>query len=150
VRVLALDLGSKRIGVAVSDATGLLASPLTTVHRTGDRVAEHSAIARLVADEEAVRVLVGLPLNMDGSRGPAARAAEDEAAGLAAMLTVPVDLVDERLTTVAADRALIERGQRAPQRRRVVDQTAAAVLLQGWLDGHRRDGRVLPGGGSVT
>jgi putative Holliday junction resolvase len=137
VRALAVDLGSKRIGVAVSDRTGVLASPVATLARTADHRAEHEAIARLVADEEVDVVLVGHPLNMDGSRGPAATAAESEAAELAARLGVPVRLVDERLTTVAADRALLARGRRAPQRRQVVDQVAAAVLLQGWLDGQR-------------
>ena len=157
-RILSLDLGTKRIGVAVSDATLILASPLTTVHRQGDRAAEHAAIARLVADEEAAGVIVGLPLNMDGSRGPAARAAEEEAAALGRVLDVPVELVDERLTTVTADRVLMGHGKRAPARRRVVDQTAAAVLLQAWLDGvggrraraARVDDRLAGGpGGSV-
>ena len=134
-RVLSLDLGTKRIGVAVSDATLTLASPLTTVHRQGDRTAEHAAIARLVAEEQAAAVIVGLPLNMDGSHGPAARAAEEEAAVLGRLLDVPVELVDERLTTVTADRVLVGQGRRAPARRRVIDQTAAAVLLQSWLDG---------------
>jgi putative Holliday junction resolvase len=135
MRVLALDLGSKRIGVAISDATGVLASPLTTLARSPDLVDE---VAGLVASEDASWVIVGLPLNMDGSRGPAAVAASAEASALAAALPVPVELVDERLTTVAADRALIGRGRRAPARRKVVDQTAAAILLQGWLDGRRR------------
>lgn len=135
MRVLALDLGTKRIGVAVSDSTGTLASPRRTLVRTGDRVAEHRLVARIVAEEEADLVLVGLPLNMDGSRGPAATAAQAEAADLAVVLDVPVELVDERLTTVSADRVLKARGARAPARRRVVDQTAAAIMLQGWLDG---------------
>jgi putative Holliday junction resolvase len=140
VRVLALDLGSKRVGVAISDPTGILASPLTTIHRRGDRDAEHREVAALVGDEGVGRVIVGLPLNMNGSWGPAARAAKEEAEMLsvalkAVGLDVPVDLVDERLTTVAADRLLIERGKRAPKRRQVVDRTAAALLLQGWLDG---------------
>ena len=134
-RVLALDLGTKRVGVAVSDATAMLASARTTVHRSGDTAHDHRTVARLVADEEAALVLVGLPLNMDGSRGPAAHSAEAEAAELAAMVGVPVLLVDERLTTVSADRMLLAQGQRAPQRRRTVDQVAAAVLLQAWLDG---------------
>jgi putative Holliday junction resolvase len=132
---LALDLGSKRVGVAVSDATGTLASPLTTVTRSGDVGADRRAIAELVAAEEAVVVVIGLPLNMDGSRGPAAQAAAEEAEALAGVLDVPVELADERLTTVVADRALIALGKRAPARRRVVDRTAATVLLQGWLDG---------------
>ena len=135
MRVLALDLGTKRVGVALSDRTGTLASPLTTIHRSGDRDAEHRAVALLVAEEDVERVLVGLPLNMDGSSGPAARAAREEAAALGALLSVPVELVDERLTTVAADRVLMAQGKRAPARRKVVDRTAAALLLQGWLDG---------------
>jgi len=138
VRVLALDLGEKRVGVAVSDATATLGSPRTTLARTGDRAAEHRAVARLVEEEAVGLVVVGLPLNMDGSRGPAARSAEAEAAALAEVLEalgVPVELADERLTTVSADRMLIGQGKRAPARRKIVDQTAAAVLLQSWLDG---------------
>jgi len=129
-RVLALDLGTTRVGVAVSDATATLASPLATV-AAGDR----ARLASLVEEEGASLVLVGLPRNMDGSLGPAARAARAEAAALADSLPVPVLLVDERLTTVSADRALREQGRRGRARRRLVDQAAAAVLLQGWLDG---------------
>ena len=135
LRVLALDLGSKRVGVAVSDATALLASPVTTIERSTDRRRDRARVAALVAEEEAALVLVGLPLNMDGSRGPAAEAAQAEAEALGAVLDVPVVLVDERLTTVSADRALLERGVRGPERRRRVDRAAAAVLLQAWLDG---------------
>ena len=135
LRVLALDLGSKRVGVAVSDATALLASPVTTIERSTDRRHDRARVAALVAEEEAALVLVGLPLNMDGSRGPAAEAAQAEAEALGAVLDVPVVLVDERLTTVSADRALLERGVRGPERRRRVDRAAAAVLLQAWLDG---------------
>ena len=135
LRVLALDLGSKQVGVAVSDATALLASPVTTIERSTDRRRDRARVAALVAEEEAALVLVGLPLNMDGSRGPAAEAAQAEAEALGAVLDVPVVLVDERLTTVSADRALLERGVRGPERRRRVDRAAAAVLLQAWLDG---------------
>ena len=135
LRVLAVDLGSKRVGVAVSDATALLASPVTTIERSTDRRRDRARVAALVAEEEAALVLVGLPLNMDGSRGPAAEAAQAEAEALGAVLDVPVVLVDERLTTVSADRALLERGVRGPERRRRVDRAAAAVLLQAWLDG---------------
>ncbi|MBV8432578.1 MAG: Holliday junction resolvase RuvX, partial [Solirubrobacterales bacterium] len=127
MRVLALDLGTVRIGVAVSDATGTLASPLTTVPRSP---AAHAAVADLVAEEGAELVIVGLPRNMDGSLGPAARAAEAEAEELRGRLAAPVLLVDERLTTVAADRALAAGGRSGRRRRQVVDQAAAAVLLQ--------------------
>lgn len=137
MRVLALDLGTKRVGVAVSDVTATLATPRTTILRSGNRDVEHRQVAQIVAEEGAVLVVVGLPLNMDGSTGPSARAARDEATALALVLDVPVEMADERLTTVVADRTLRGQGRRAPARRLVVDQTAAAVLLQTWLDGPR-------------
>ena len=132
---MALDLGSKRIGVAVSDASGTLASPRRVLTRTGDRSRDHAGIAALVAEEEAELVLVGLPLSLDGSDGPAATAARAEAAELATVLPVPVVLHDERLTTVTAHQLLEARGLDSRARRKVVDQAAAAVMLQAWLDG---------------
>lgn len=137
MRVLCLDLGSKRIGVAVSDFTGTVASPLTVLHRSKSRNADHDAIARLVRTEEAEAIVVGLPLNMDGSRGPAARSAADEAERIATVTGVPVYLHDERLTTVTAERALREANMRGEDRRQVVDKVAAAVLLQSWLDARK-------------
>lgn len=134
VRVLGIDLGAKRIGVAVSDSSGTVATPLVVIARSRSRRTDHEAIARLVREEEAVAVVVGLPLNMDGSRGPAARAAASEAEVLGTVVGVPVHLHDERLTTVTAERALREGGVRGRDRRSVVDKIAAAVLLQGWLD----------------
>ena len=134
MRVLALDLGTKRIGVATSDPGQVLASPYTVLPRSRRRVDDHQAIAALVEELEAERVVVGLPLALDGSTGPAARAALAEVDQLAAALTVPVETWDERLTTVAADRSMQARGMKAPARRKVVDQVAAAVLLQSWLD----------------
>lgn len=133
-RVVAIDLGTRRIGVAVSDPGGVLASPYSVLNRTGEPAADYEAIARIVGELGADRVLVGLPLSLDGSRGPAARAAEEEAAALGGVLDVPVELVDERLTTVVADRGMAARGVRSRKRRATVDQEAAAVLLQGWLD----------------
>jgi putative holliday junction resolvase len=132
--VLALDLGSRRIGVAVSDRSGTIASPLTVLARSGSRRQDHERIRRLVAEEEAERVIVGLPLSLDGTIGPAARGAADEAEQLSSVVDVPVETFDERLTTVSADRILLERGMRADARRRVVDKLAAAVMLQSWLD----------------
>jgi len=143
VRALGLDLGSKRIGVAVSDRSGTIASPLTVVQRSGRRSEDHRRIAALVAEEEADVVVVGLPLSLDGSAGRAARDAIAEVEQLASVVGVPVETHDERLTTVSADRVLLERGMRSPDRRRVVDKVAAAVLLQAWLDG-RRSGSAAP------
>ncbi len=137
MRALGLDLGSKRIGVAVSDLSGSLASPLTTVHRSKSRRHDHETIARLVHDEEAEVVVVGLPLSLDGSTGPAARAATKEADQLSSVVSVPVTMYDERFTTVTAERDLRELGLDARRQRAVVDKTAAAVMLQSWLD-HRR------------
>lgn len=139
MRALGLDLGTKRIGVAVSDRSGTIATPFTVIARGRTQRVDHETVARIVADEEIETVVVGLPLNMDGSEGAAATGARDEAARLATVVKVPVVLHDERLTTVSADRALIEARMRAEARRRVVDKVAAAVMLQSWLDGRRDD-----------
>lgn len=135
MRVLGVDLGSKRIGIAVSDRSGTIASPLTVIQRSGSVARDHQAIAKLVVEEEAEAVVVGLPLNMNGSAGPAAQAAVKEAKALATVVGVPVHTSDERRTTVTADRAMMEAGMNAQARRKVVDKVAAAVLLQHWLDG---------------
>lgn len=134
MRALGLDLGTKRIGVAVSDSAGTVATPVEVLRRTGDRAAEHRAIADLVAEWEAEIVVVGLPYNMDGTLGPKARAHLTEADRLGDALDVPVVPYDERLTTVTAERSLMEQQLKADARRRVVDKVAAAVMLQSWLD----------------
>ena len=134
MRALGIDLGSKRIGIAVSDRTGTIAAPLTMLQRSGSPRRDHEAIRRLVVEEEAEMLVVGLPLNMNGTSGPAAKAAVAEAAALATVVGVPVITFDERRTTVTADRALIEAGIGAQARRKLVDKVAAAVLLQTWLD----------------
>ncbi len=137
MRALGLDLGTKRIGVAVSDSDGRLATPADVVHRTGDRVGEHRAIAALVDEWEAGIVVVGVPYSLDGSVGPMARTMLAEAEQLRATLPVPVETYDERLTTVTAERSLREQGLTGPAGRQVVDQVAAAVMLQAWLDAWR-------------
>jgi putative Holliday junction resolvase len=132
--VLGLDLGTKRVGVAVSDRSGTIATPLTVLQRSGSRRRDHEAIAKLVAEEEAELVVVGMPLNMDGTAGASARAADDEARALATVVGVPVVTFDERRTTVTADRVLMDVRMRAEARRRIIDKVAAAVILQHWLD----------------
>ena len=139
-RVVGVDLGSKRVGVAVSDAGGVLASPYEVLERTGDLARDRARLKSIVEEVEAVRVVVGLPLSMDGSVGRAATAALEEAEVLAGVLApVPVETFDERLTTVSADRSMMQRKMDAKARRKVVDKVAAAVLLQAWLD--RREAR---------
>lgn len=134
MRALGIDLGSKRIGIAVSDRTGTIASPLMVLQRSGSVRRDHAAIAALVQEEEAEMLVVGLPLNMNGTSGPAAKAAIAEAEALATVVGVPVITFDERRTTVTADRALMEARIGAQARRKLVDKVAAAVLLQTWLD----------------
>ena len=118
-------------------ATDIPFSTRTCTTAPGDPGRDRAAIVQAVQELGAEAVVVGLPLSLDGSPGPAAQAAQAEAAALAEALGVAVELVDERLTTVSANRSLASAGVRGRPRRRVVDQVAAAVLLQSWLDGHR-------------
>ena len=141
VRALGIDPGTRRIGVAVSDRSGTIASPLTVIERGRSRGGELEQIARLVRDEEAEVVVVGLPLNMDGTQGKAAERAIHDARRLATVVDVPVEMHDERRTTVSADRSMIEAGLDALQRRQRVDKVAAAIMLQSWLDTRRRADR---------
>jgi putative Holliday junction resolvase len=124
--------------VAVSDPDGVLATPLVTVPRDVEGGSDVRAIADLVAEHEAVGVVVGLPRTLAGREGPAAEAARAFAVVLEAALDVPVQLSDERLTTVVATRQLRERGVKGRRQRAVVDQAAAVAILQGWLDAARR------------
>lgn len=139
MRALGLDLGSKRIGVALSDVEGRVATPVEVIERAGRRGPDHQRIGELVDEFEVECVVVGLPLNMDGTTGKAAKEALEEAAALRDALPVPVETYDERLTTVSADRSLMELEMKADERRRVVDKVAAAVMLQAWLDHCRTD-----------
>lgn len=133
-RALGIDLGSKRIGVAMSDGERRVATPLTTIERRAERVDDHGAVAELVSEYAAGVVVVGLPLSLDGTEGPAARAVLEEVAEMRRSLGVPVETIDERFSTVTANARLRERGLRRRRASAVVDQAAAAVLLQAWLD----------------
>lgn len=131
--------------MAVSDSEGSLAVPRCTIVRSHDPEADRKRIADIVDETEARRVIVGLPIGLDGRRGPAAVAAEQEAADLERLLSsrgIELEMFDERLSTVSAQRQLLEAGHRAAAQRKVIDQTAAAVILQAWLDSRRgsRDG----------
>jgi putative Holliday junction resolvase len=135
-RALGLDLGDVRIGVAISDPERRVAVPFGTVH-TG-APADLKSIAELVREHDVELVVVGHPLLLSGERGARARHAEDFAAALRQVLEVPVVLHDERLSTVEADRFLREAGAPGPDRRRAVDRSAAAVILQSYLEGPAR------------
>jgi len=136
-----VDVGSVRVGVATCDPAGLIATPVSTLSRgKGDL----DALATLVAEREAVEVLVGLPTSLSGQAGPAAEAAEAYAGELAARVPVPVRLVDERFSTVGAQRDLRASGVDTRRGRSVIDQAAAVIILQGALDAERSSG-LAPG-----
>ncbi|MEM7092176.1 MAG: Holliday junction resolvase RuvX [Actinomycetota bacterium] len=130
-RVVGVDLGDKRIGIALSNPDRTIASPLTVIKRSGRL---HRDLADLVDEWEATAVVVGLPLSLDGSEGPAARKCRKEAEQLAATLRVPVETYDERLTTISAERLMSDAGLDSRSQRQVVDKIAASILLQAWLD----------------
>jgi putative holliday junction resolvase len=145
-RRLGVDVGKVRVGVALCDPDGILATPLVTLSRdnaegaAADSVpADIAELVRLVREHEAVQIVVGLPVRLNGSEGTAAidiRAYADRLAG--AVGHVPVVLTDERMSTVVATRRLAERGVRGKRQRAVVDQAAAVEILQSWLDAQRR------------
>jgi putative Holliday junction resolvase len=137
-----VDVGSVRVGVARSDPSGLLATPHATLPRDVDTGADLRELARLVQEWEVLEVVVGLPRSLSGHEGPAAQAARGYAVEVAhAVAPVPVRLVDERLSTVTATRALHDAGVRGRRHRPVVDQAAAVVILQSALDAERASGR---------
>ncbi|WP_224390110.1 Holliday junction resolvase RuvX [Pseudonocardia sp. ICBG1293] len=133
-RRLGIDVGAVRVGVAMCDPDGILATPVETVPRDAENGADVRRIAELVAEHDVVGVVLGLPRNLRGEDGPAAVAAREFAAALEAGLDVPVELTDERMTTVVATRQLAGRGVRGRRQRAVIDQQAAVAILQGWLD----------------
>lgn len=137
MRALGVDLGSRRIGIAVS--SGSVASPIDTIERSGDPSLDHRRLLALVEEWEADLLVVGMPYSLDGSRGPAADLIASEVEVLRALTPTPIELYDERLTTVTAHRLLREGGVSGRSRRQVVDQVAAAVLLQAWLDSRTSD-----------
>ena len=139
MRALGIDLGSKRIGVATSDRSGTIATPLTVLQRQGSREADYRAIADLVAEYEIECVVVGLPLHMNGTHGDAAKSAVAEVQQLTSVLSVPVLTYDERLTTVSAHQILQGNNVNTKDRKLVVDKVAAAVMLQSWLDAQKKN-----------
>jgi putative pre-16S rRNA nuclease len=131
-RVLGIDLGEVRVGVAISDDLGLLAHPLETIDAL--RRDPYDRVEELAREKQVDAIIVGVPRNMDGSFGPAALKAREVIERLRERVSCRVIPWDERLTTVAAERALREAGRKAKEQRSVVDQVAAQILLQSWID----------------
>lgn len=136
-RVIGVDLGSRRIGLALSDDRRRVASALAVLPRGRSRADDHARLGEVISGAGATLVVVGLPLSLSGGAGPAARAVEAEVAELRSVLDVPVEYCDERFSTVVANRALAAGAKRRSARRLVVDQVAAAAILQTWLDRSR-------------
>ena len=146
MRALGIDFGERRIGVAVSE--GRVALPVRTLERRG-LAKDLDALAKMAREREVECVVVGLPIHMDGRRGPEAEAAARFAERVGERLELPVHLVDERLTSAEAERSLRETGRRARDQRGVVDAVAATLILRVWLEGEAsragaRDGEVSP------
>jgi putative Holliday junction resolvase len=132
-RILAVDPGSKRVGIAVSDPSGTIAQPLMTVDAEPAGTLA-SRLAEIAKQYDARRIVVGLPRRLDGSYGPEAKAARELGDAVRKASGLPVELVDERLTTVAAERSMLETGAKRAKRRATIDRVAAALLLQSHLD----------------
>lgn len=131
---MGLDLGSRRIGVAISDARGIIAQPLTTLEARGRGTVPLEELRALIDERGVGGVVVGLPRRLDGSHGPEADAAEAVAEHLRAALDVRIELWDERLTSAQAERLLVDAGVRRKRRQGATDRIAAALILQGFLD----------------
>ncbi len=132
-RSFGLDVGTRTVGVAVSDGLGVTAQPVTTLRRTSLR-RDRTELRRLAEHHGVEHAVVGLPLNMDGTEGPSAAESRKFGEAVARTLGIPVEYWDERLTTTAANRMLLEADLSRAKRRAVVDRVAAALILQGWLD----------------
>ena len=133
---MGLDVGTRTVGVAISDELGITAQSVVTLREEGFK-AYLRALSELVRSHEVNRVVVGLPLNMDGSEGPRVEASKRFGNALASALQLPVEYWDERLSTVAVQRVLIEANLSRAKRRNVIDRAAAVWILQGWLDSKR-------------
>jgi len=145
MRILGIDLGDKKIGVALSDEMGWTAQGLGVIRSSGSTTEDIKRIKELVLENKAEKIVVGLPRNMDGSPGPRTEKARDFAGRLAKALNLPVEMWDERLTTVAAEKLLIKADMSRAKRRQVIDKIAAAIILQNYLDslsGNGKHGRV--------
>ena len=133
-RLLGLDIGEKRIGVAISDELGMIASPLMTINATGDVLAE---MRTLITKYDIPLIVVGLPVGLSGREGPQAKKVRAVADALAADLGIDIVYSDERLSSTVAEAALISQGTRRDKRKQQIDSMAAAVILQGYLDTQR-------------
>jgi putative Holliday junction resolvase len=135
MRILGLDVGSKTIGVAISDPFHLTAQGIKTIYwDENDMTSADEELKQLIKDYEVSKIVIGLPKNMDGSMGERAKITEIYANRLKRIFTIPVELFDERLSTMSAERTLLEADMSRKKRKKVIDQLAATIILQNYLD----------------
>ena len=135
-RIMGLDIGDKTIGVAVSDLMGLTAQGVTTIKRVGKKK-DIEAIQQIIAEKQVNKIVSGLPKNMNGTVGPQGEKVQKFCELLKEETNLPIEFWDERLSTVAAERSLIEGNVRRENRKKVIDMLAAVIILQGYLDSKR-------------
>ena len=134
MRVIGLDLGSKRIGIALSDSDLTVATPLDVIERSGNVENDHIAILKITDEWEVKRIIVGLPISLDGTLGASAQSVIDEISRLGNLTDIPIETHDERFTTVTAEQILLQQNVKRDKKKRVIDKVAAAIILQGWID----------------
>tara|TARA_A100001388_G_C28437704_1_gene342635 strand:+ start:101 stop:547 length:447 start_codon:yes stop_codon:yes gene_type:complete len=134
VRVIGIDLGSKRIGIALSDSDLTVATPLDVIERSGNVENDHIAILKITDEWEVKRIIVGLPISLDGTLGASAQSVIDEISRLGNLTDIPIETHDERFTTVTAEQILLQQNVKRDKKKRVIDKVAAAIILQGWID----------------
>ena len=134
MRVIGIDLGSKRIGIALSDSDLTVATPLDVIERSGNVENDHIAILKITDEWEVKRIIVGLPISLDGTLGASAQSVIDEISKLGNLTDIPIETHDERFTTVTAEQILLRQNVKRDKKKRVIDKVAAAIILQGWID----------------
>ena len=134
MRVLGIDIGSKKIGIAISNQEMTLATPLTVVHRSSQTIEDHETIKGIAHEWEVELLVVGMPLSLDGSLGVAAENVLQEIEHLERNTGIPVDTFDERFTTISAKQVLHDQGVSEKEQKNIIDQVAASIILQAWLD----------------
>lgn len=134
MRVIGIDLGSKRIGIALSDSDLTVATPLDVIERSGNVENDHIAILKITDEWEVKRIIVGLPISLDGTLGASAQSVIDEISRLGDLTDIPIETHDERFTTVTAEQILLQQNVKRDKKKRVIDKVAAAIILQGWID----------------
>ena len=134
MRVIGIDLGSKRIGIALSDSDLTVATPLDVIERSGNVENDHIAILKITDEWEVKRIIVGLPISLDGTLGASAQSVIDEISRLGSLTDIPIETHDERFTTVTAEQILLQQNVKRDKKKRVIDKVAAAIILQGWID----------------